>query len=254
MHKGWIAGWALAVAACSWEGGSFDRLEAEPARGVNAGASNDSGADAQIDAFVARVVSDVDQTWARDFQRRNKPYVAARPVSVSARSPNPCAGVGPSADPKCRDAQAVYIDFDFQRALHERFGGEAAAPQTYAIAHAKGHHVQKVLGLDRKAAELVASRPVAAHAVELQLELQADCLAGIWTRVTKSTGTLGREQVERALRQASEVGEQRRLDQPRDAAPLLETFTYAIPRRRLFWFGKGFASAKVEDCDTFESG
>jgi len=94
---------------------------------------------------------------------------------------------------------------------------------------------------------------VASHSVELALELQADCFAGIWARVTKSKDLLTREQVEPALRQISEVGTERQLAKERERKPVLETFTYAIPRRRTYWFAKGFTSAKLEDCDTFAS-
>jgi uncharacterized protein len=247
MKQGWIACWALAVASCSLEGSSFEHLQAEPPRDSSAAAK---ASDAELDSFVKRVVQDADSIWAFDFKRRNKPYVAARMVGVSSTAPNPCAGLLlPSTDPQCQDAQPVFIDLDFQRALQDRFGKDAAAPQSYAIAHAMGHHVQRVLGLDRKVVQVLGGRPSASHAVELQLELQADCLAGVWTRVTKSTGTLERDQVEEALRQASEVGTERKLDDK----PGLETFTYAIPRRRLYWFSKGFNTTRVEECDTFES-
>jgi len=116
-----------------------------------------------------------------------------------------------------------------------------------------GHHVQRVLGLDREAARLVAGRPAATHSVQLQLELQADCLAGVWTRVTKAKDLLDRDHVEEALKQASEVGTERRLSQEKEQRSTSESFTYAIPRRRLYWFAKGFNSARVEDCDTFDT-
>jgi predicted metalloprotease len=164
----------------------------------------------------------------------------------------PCAAKE-GADAKCEDEQAVYIDLDFQRALQARYGKQAVPSQSYAIAHAMGHHVQRVLGLDREAARLVAGRPVAAHSVELQLELQADCLAGVWTRVTKLKDLLDREHVEEALKQASDVGAERRITQEKEHRAVSESFTYAIPRRRLYWFAKGFNSARVEDCDTFDT-
>ncbi|HKO92006.1 MAG TPA: neutral zinc metallopeptidase [Polyangiaceae bacterium] len=231
---------ALAWAACSLDGTPFARLEAEPARSGNADVTLSAAPDPQLNEFVARVVKDVDATWVEEFRRRDKPYVSATPVPFAQP-----AAAGP-------DAHDVPIDLGFQRALETRFGGEAAAPRAYAIAHAMGHYVQRTLGLDREVARLVADRPVAAHAVTLQLELQADCFAGIWARMTKTRDLLDRTQVERALRQASEEGATRLLAKDRDQPAPLETFTYAVPRRRLFWFGKGFAHAKVEDCDTFQ--
>lgn len=250
MSKGRIACLALCLAACSLEG-SRPRLEAEPARATSMATPAATAKDAALEAFVTRIVQDADLLWAGDFRRRNKPYQAAHAVLVSERAPHACARGGLTLSAECQDAGAVYVDLEFQRALQQRYGEEASAPQAYTLAHAMGHHVQKVLGLDRKAAELLADRPVAAHSVELQLELQADCLAGVWARASKA-GVLPRERVEEALKMASEVGAQRRLDRDDGARPL-ETFTHAIPRRRLYWFARGYGTAKVEDCDPFAS-
>lgn len=251
MWKGRIACLALCLVACALEGSS-PRLEAEPTRSTTAASQAlpaGSTMDPELESFIARIVLDADQLWAGDFKRRNKPYQAAQLVLVSQRAPNTCARGGLALSAECQDAGALYVDLDFQRALQARYEDEATAPRAYAIAHAMGHHVQQVLGLRRKAAGLVAERPVAAHSVELQLELQADCLAGVWARVSK-LGALPRERVEDALKQASEVGAERRRD---DEARQLETFTYAIPRRRLYWFAKGYGTAKIEDCDPFAS-
>jgi uncharacterized protein len=251
MSKGRIACWALWLSACSWTGGSFDRPEPEPSRSGSSSGVGAQASEADLEALAARVVKDADQIWAADFKRRNKPYTSAK-AAFADPAVAPCSATE-GADSKCENAQAVYIDLGFQRALQERYGKEAVAPQSYVIAHAMGHHVQKVLGLDREAARLVAGRPVAAHSVELQLELQADCLAGVWTRVTKSKDLLDREHVEEALKQASDVGAARRIAQEKEQRAVSESFTYAIPRRRLYWFAKGFNSTRVEDCDTFDS-
>ena len=251
MSKGRIACCALWLSACSWTGGSFDRPEPEPSRSGSASAAGAKASDADLETFAARVVKDVDQSWAADFKRRNKPYTSAKAVFSEPATARCAAQEGAASS--CEDGQTVYIDLDFQRALQERYGTEAVGSQSYAIAHAMGHHVQQVLGLDREAARLVAGRPVAAHSVQLQLELQADCLAGVWTRVTKSKDLLDRERVEEALKQASEVGTERRIAQEKARRAVSESFTYAIPRRRLYWFAKGFNSARVEDCDTFDS-
>jgi len=260
----------LTWTACSLDGTPFARVEAEPARTGSAALAESAAKDAQLNEFVARVVKDVDASWVEEFRRRDKPYRSATPVPFSQPVPARClvanapaagtanaaataAASGPApAEPACPDVNGVPIDLAFQRALETRFGSEATAPQAYAIAHAMGHYVQRVLGLDSEVARLVAEHPVSAHAVTLQLELQADCLAGIWARKTKTRDLLDRTEVERALRQASEEGAARLLSKDRDQAAPLETFTYAIPRRRQYWFAKGFTSAKVEDCDTFQ--
>src|SRR3954469_23318589 len=142
MSKGRIACWALWLSACSWTGGSLDRPEPEPSRSGSANAAGAKSSEADLEAFAARVVKDVDQSWAADFKRRNKPYTAAKAVFAEP-AVAPCA-TAEGADGKCENAQAVYIDLDFQRALQERYGKEAVPSQSYAIAHAMGHHVQKV--------------------------------------------------------------------------------------------------------------
>src|SRR5512138_3870196 len=133
MSKGRFACWALGLTACSWTGGSFDRPEPEPSRSGSTSAAGAKASDADLEAFAARVVKDADQSWAADFKRRNKPYSNARAVFLEP-AVAPCAAKE-GADSKCEDAQAVYIDLDFQRSLQERYGKQAAAPQSYAIAH-----------------------------------------------------------------------------------------------------------------------
>lgn len=236
------------LAGCSTDGKSVDRFAAEPQSGR--AALSATASEAALDTLVQRVVKDVDESWARDFKRRNKEYVTASAVLFSEKSAAHCGAPSAIADPNCRDRHSVFIDLEFLRALSARFGDDARAPQVYVIAHAMGHHIQRVLGLDGEAQKLLANRPVATHAVELQLELQADCLAGVWARVTSQKDLLERAQIERALRQASELGTERVLAQKHDE-PDGESFTYAIPRRRLYWFGQGFAKAQVQDCDTF---
>src|SRR5438552_1335448 len=135
MQKGRIACWALSLSACSLDGGTLDRPQAEPAGGASVTSAAAVASDAELETFVSRVMKDADQSWASEFQRRNKPYTRAKLVPFSAQAPNPCASIG-AVDPKCQDPQAVYIDFDFQRALSARFGGDAGPPQAYAIAHA----------------------------------------------------------------------------------------------------------------------
>jgi predicted metalloprotease len=238
-----------ALAGCSTDGKAIDRFAAEPES--RRAALSARASEAALGALVNRVVKDVDDYWARDFKRRGKDYVMATAVLFSERSAAHCGAPSAIADPNCRDPHSVFIDLDFLRALSARFGEEdARAPQVYVVAHAMGHHIQRVLGLDGEVQKLLATRPVATHAVELQLELQADCLAGVWARVTAQKDLLDRARIERALHQASELGTERVLAQKRDE-PDGESFTYAVPRRRLYWFGQGYAKAQVQDCDTF---
>jgi predicted metalloprotease len=206
---------------------------------------------AELEAFVSSVVRDVDALWARDFRRRSKPYTRAEPVLLQQPEKTDC---GPGITFGRRDCFATnqaYIDLSFQHGLRARYPDDADGAKAYAIAHELGHHVQRVLGVDAKLAALLEEKPVAAHWAEVQLELQADCLAGVWSRRSEQRYLASAAQIEASIRQTSEFGTERRLTQRNDAESLGETFTYAIPRRRIYWFAQGYEHGEIDDCDTF---
>lgn len=257
--------WAFAAAAAlvlaalgaKVTAGWLDSAQPSPEQASDALRASDSQAaarvedPAQLEAFVLSIARDADTQWAADFRHRNKPYTAAQPVLLETPKPSDCGpGVELGRD-DCHGNGQAFIDLSFLRALGTRFGSNAAGARAYAIAHEMGHHVQRVLGLDRKLDELLAQRKVASHWVDVQLELQADCLAGVWSRRTRQGPWTEPSQIEASLRQASELGTERRLEAERHAGSAGETFTYAIPRRRIYWFAQGYAKAEIEDCDTF---
>jgi uncharacterized protein len=228
---------------------------AEPPRAEQAAATPAAAVrtedSAQLEAFSLSVAKDADAMWALDFKRRGKPYTSARPVLIETPSNDDCGpGVGLGRD-KCYGTDQAFIDLSFQRALGSRLGSEAAGARAYVIAHELGHHVQRVLGMDRKLDELLAERKVASHWVEVQLELQADCLAGVWSRRTRQPPWKEPTQIEASLRHVSDLGTERRLASPGNEDSIGETFTYAIPRRRIYWFAQGYAKAEIDACDTF---
>lgn len=235
----WIGPAVMALSAgCADKG--LERLSPEPEGGARAPQPASAQAESSDD-FVQLVVKDLDAVWARNFANRGKTYSPAGPALLTAKA---CSE---TSEPPCQRAP---IDLEFQRSLQERFGEASKAPQAYAIAHQIGHHVQRVMGIDTKVAALLAARPIAAYMVETQVELQADCFAGVWLRSTRDRELLPPMEVERALRQASELGKDLRVHQKAGNRGG-ESFTYAIPRRRGYWFYHGFESGRIEDCDTF---
>jgi uncharacterized protein len=244
----------LALMACSCE--SRPSLSAEPT-GTHAvaTAASRSAEDAELSELSRTLLKDVNASWARDFKRRVKAYPPAEPVFFE-EGERPDCGL-PFIKPgraQCAETHIAYIDLSFQRALREKFGSAADGTRAYAIAHEMGHHVQRVLGLDRQVEKLLADRPVSTHAVQVQLELQADCFAGVWSRSSKLEVLREPAQVDTALRQASELGTERLLAKPGSPARASESYTYAIPRRRMYWFYQGFSRGQVQDCDTFAPG
>jgi predicted metalloprotease len=207
--------------------------------------------DEKLNTFVLSVAKDVDALWARDFRRRNKPYRSAEPVLLDSPSKSDCGPGVALGRSDCFGSDKAFIDLSFQRALEERYGEEGAGARAYVIAHELGHHVQRVLGLDQKIESLLTDRKVASHWVEVQLELQADCLAGVWTRRTTQPHLGEPTQIEASIRRTSELGTERRLTEKSDAESVGESFTYAIPRRRIYWFAQGYSHGEIDDCDTF---
>jgi predicted metalloprotease len=238
-----------AKATSSWLGAAPSSAEqAAPAPAPAARAKEDPAA---LEAFALAIAKDADTLWALDFKRRGKPYTLAQPVLLEVPSKNECGpGVSLGRD-DCYGTERAFIDVSFLRDLGTRLGPDAAGARAYVIAHEIGHHVQRVLGMDRKLDEALAERKVASHWVEVQLELQADCLAGVWSRRTRQPPWTEPTQIEESIRHASELGTERRLASPGDDDAVGETFTYAIPRRRIYWFAQGYAKAEIDACDTF---
>ncbi len=206
---------------------------------------------AKLDELIATVIQDVDTMWARDFRRRAKPYAPAKPVLLEVPDKADCGPGLALGRPDCFATNDVFIDLSFQRALTARHGDDANGAQAYAVAHELGHHVQRVLGMDAKLDALLAERQVANHWVQTQLELQADCFAGVWSRRTKLQHLVEPTRIEASLRHTSELGTERRLAERSDATSVGESFTYAIPRRRIYWFAQGYKHGEIDDCDTF---
>jgi predicted metalloprotease len=225
---------------------------AEPAHGTPLPTEPASAAArAELEEFVSSMVKDVDALWARDFRRRATLYTPAQPVLLAMLENSECGPGIRFGRSDCFGTNKAFIDLSFQHELQARFGEEADGAKAYAIAHELGHHVQRVLGMDKKIGALLAKKPVASHWAAVQLELQADCLAGVWTRRSKQQHLLEPTQIEASIRRTSELGTDRRLAEASDAESRGESFTYAIPRRRIYWFAQGYAHGELDDCDTF---
>ena len=199
------------------------------------------------------VVDDVQAAWTREFQKTGKTYQRAKLVVFRDRWPSGCgeadAGTGPFY---CPPDQKVYVDLGFYDELRARFGAPGDFAQAYVIAHEIGHHVQHLLGVAGQVREAQRARPAQANALSVRLELQADCLAGIWAHSTRQRSLLEAGDLEEGLGAAAAVGDDR-LQRMATGRVSPESWTHGSSRQRAEWFRRGFESGSYQSCDTFRN-
>ncbi|MFN7573399.1 MAG: neutral zinc metallopeptidase [Betaproteobacteria bacterium] len=202
--------------------------------------------------FVAVVLSDTEQTWQRKFAAAGRAYVAPTLVLFDDATPTAC-GVGQSAMGPfyCPLDRKLYIDLRFFNELRSRFGAPGDFAQAYVIAHEVGHHVQNQLGVmdktDRLRERLGAAE---SNAVSVRVELQADCLAGVWAADARSRGVLEVGDAEEALRAAAAIGDDT-LQRRSQGRIVPDAFTHGTAEQRMHWFQTGLTRGDIAACDTF---
>jgi predicted metalloprotease len=144
----------------------------------------------------------------------------------------------------------VYIDLGFYRELRERLGAPGDFAQAYVIAHEVGHHVQHLLGLSDKVHAAPARAQQGAHGLSVRLELQADCLAGVWARDAEQRGKLDPGDIEEAMTAAASIGDDR-LQKMARGTVRPESFSHGSSEQRARWFRRGHQAGDAAACDTF---
>jgi predicted metalloprotease len=209
-------------------------------------------------AFVAAVLGDTEDRWKEVFQAAGRRYDPPRLVMFSGMTRSACgmaqAAMGPFY---CPNDRTVYLDTAFFRDLEARFGGcEGKAcrfAQAYVIAHEVGHHVQNLLGVLPRAQEVqqqVDERQ--ANQLQVRVELQADCFAGLWAnRAQARWNFIEPGDVEAALQTASAIGDDR-LQKRTQGRVVPDAFTHGSSAQRVHWFTTGLRSDSTLACNTFE--
>lgn len=203
--------------------------------------------------FAAKVLGTTERTWARIFRdelgrRYQPPTLVLFSGFVRSACGTAASAVGPFYCP--RDSK-VYIDLSFFNDMQRKLGAGGDFAQAYVIAHEVGHHIQNLLGIARKVANARRSLPRAAgNALQVKMELQADCLAGVWGRHNRHL--LERGDLEEALNAAAAIGDDR-LQRRAQGYVVPETFTHGTSAQRVRWFRRGFDSGDIRACDTFNA-
>jgi hypothetical protein len=198
--------------------------------------------------FMDVVVGDNQETWAQLLggQYRSTTLVLFRQATSTS------CGYGQSASGPfyCPGDGKVYLDLSFFDELHRRFGAPGDFAQAYVIAHEVGHHVQSLMGLERRVRQAQQQRPDTANDLSVRLELQADCFAGVWGHSAAQRGKLDVDDVDEGLRAASSIGDDRLQRQSRGTVNP-ESFTHGSSAQRVEWFRRGLERGSPDACDTF---
>ena len=225
----------------------------ETAPAVNqASRSVQDPAEANLVQFVSFVLDDTQKTWDSLLpQQSGVPYRHAKLVLFRDVTDSSCGLAQSATGPfYCPADEKVYIDLGFYDELTNRFGAPGEFAQAYVLAHEIGHHVQKVLGISGKVRALQQGNPSEANPLSVRLELQADCLAGVWGNSTAQRNLIEQQDVEAGIRAAGAVGDDRlqRMAQGR-VSP--ESFTHGSSAQRAEWFQRGLTSGDMAQCNTF---
>ena len=209
----------------------------------------------QLADFVSVVLADTEDTWGGLFRNGGRAYAKPSLVLYTDAVQSACGFAAAAMGPfYCPRDQKVYIDLGFFRELQERFQAPGDFAQAYVIAHEIGHHVQNLLGIETEVREARQRSPEReANRLSVLLELQADCLAGVWANhADRARSILERGDVEEALRAASAIGDDRLQRQTRGYV-VPDSFTHGTSEQRIRWFRRGLESGDLARCDTFSS-
>jgi uncharacterized protein len=201
--------------------------------------------------FVSFVLDDAQRTWRDIFAQQGKDYRNAKLVLFRNSVDSACGLASSATGPfYCPREEKVYIDLSFYNELKNRFGAPGDFAQAYVLAHEIGHHVQNLLGIDRQVRQAQNSSPQVRNQLSVRLELQADCLAGVWGHSTAQRNILESGDVEEGLAAAAAVGDDR-LQRMTTGQVSPDSFTHGTSEQRSQWFRSGFTSGSIANCNTF---
>ena len=202
--------------------------------------------------FVSFVLDDNQKTWANILQSKGVPYEHAKLVLFRDYTQSGCGAAQSATGPfYCPADEKVYIDLGFYDELQRRFGAPGQFAQAYVLSHEIGHHIQNLLGIERKVRAARQSNPGANNALSVRMELQADCFAGVWAKSTQQRNLLESGDVESAMGAAAAVGDDR-LQKMATGHVSPETFTHGSSEQRMQWFQRGMSGGTVDSCNTFQ--
>lgn len=227
-----------------------------------AGAPQESSAPApsspeeeRLKDFMSVVLADTEDVWGGLFQGSGQVYEQPRLVLFSGAVQSACGHASAAMGPfYCPGDRKLYLDMSFFNDLASRHDAPGDFAQAYVVAHEVGHHVQTLLGISEKVhAARSRAGEAEGNALQVRMELQADCFAGVWAHhANQQRQVLEPGDVEEALAAAAGVGDDRLQQQARGYV-VPESFTHGSSEQRMRWFNRGMQSGDPKQCDTFNA-
>jgi predicted metalloprotease len=204
--------------------------------------------------FVGSVLGSTEDAWSDLLRREGKQYREPTLVLFTDAVQSACGRAGASSGPfYCPGDEKLYLDTAFFRELNDEFGAPGDFAQAYVIAHEVGHHVQNLLGtMDQVSRAQQRGGEAQGNQLSVNLELQADCYAGIWAKYAESKGLVETGDVDEALKAAASVGDDN-IQRKSQGYVVPESFTHGSAQDRATWFNRGFQSGDLRQCNTFGS-
>ena len=206
--------------------------------------------------FVSVVLADTEEIWTRVFKTQlGRTYRPATLVLFKDATRSACGGASEATGPfYCPPDRKVYLDTAFFTTLHRQLGAGGDFAAAYVVAHEIGHHIQNELGILGEANRIRQQVSQAeSNAISVRIELQADCLSGIWAREASETlGVVERGDLEEAVNAARQIGDDT-LQRNAGQRPMPHTFTHGTSEQRSRWFMIGLQSGQLDACDTFQT-
>ncbi|MFK8030678.1 MAG: neutral zinc metallopeptidase [Gammaproteobacteria bacterium] len=220
---------------------------------TSTGQIQQSAQEQQVSDFVSVVLADTEDVWDKVFANSGQRY--PRPVLVLYRdSVETACGLGRAASGPfyCPGDRQLYLDLSFLEQL-QKMGAGGDFALAYVVAHEVGHHVQTVTGVSDqiRTAQSRAGSKAASNQIQVRMELQADCYAGMWARQAHEQRQILEEgDIEEGLRAAASVGDDH-IQKMAGRRVVKEAFTHGSSEERMYWFKRGLESGDVGSCDTF---
>lgn len=231
--------------------GGSSTNEAVDSGGEVAGDSNPCD-DAEINEIICGAVEDVQTFWTGQFEAQGRTYEANKTVFFSGYTITGCGQASAQTGPfYCPADKLVYFDLDFLLQLQQQFGATGDLAAQYIVAHEYGHHIQNILGISDQVRQQEQANPDAANEWSVGLELQADCLAGVWAHDASARNRFDNPQeVQEAIDAAKAVGDDA-IQRKSGVGVDPDQWTHGSSEQRATWFKRGFDTGQMSSCDTF---